>query len=88
MRLTALFGFGWIGLLVDGHFTGLPRPCQRRLTPPRGSHRTPRYLQQPFLPPFFVPFFTSLTSFRLCSSGLGELAFQGRVTRQIHKVVP
>jgi hypothetical protein len=35
MRLTALFGFGWIGLVVDGHFTGLPRPCQRRLTPPR-----------------------------------------------------
>ena len=33
MRLTALFGFGWIGLdwiglVVDGHFTGLPRPCQ------------------------------------------------------------
>ena len=115
MRLTALFGFGWIGLVVDGHFTGLPRPCQRRLTPPRGSHRTPRYLQQDFLLfaehfasiagfEAFLPFaaafffaFTSLTSFRwsdsrgitrwfnlplrLCSSGLGELAFQGRVTR-------
>jgi hypothetical protein len=45
------------------------------------STSAPRYLQQPFLPPFFVPFFTSLTSFRLCSSGLGELTFQGRVTR-------
>ena len=57
----------------------------------------------PFAAAFFFAF-TSLTSFRwsdsrvvtrwfnlpllFCSSGLGELAFQGRVTRQIHKVVP
>ena len=57
MRLTALFGFGWIGLVVDGHFTGLPRPCQW------GCLRipAPRYLQQDFL--LFAEHFASIAGF-------------------------